>query len=196
MTILLLDATAAAAQSGSPPADPGVRFQKGTVEFGGIAGTTLPVSWLRAHADRRLTMGSLDLGRVMTNRLGPGPLAGQFEFLLEITPLLILRQPLPTVGLAASPLHMRWNFSQDSKHRLRPFAEASGGIVYTNHAVPVGTTSFNFIDQAGFGLRFETGHKQAWLAGYRFQHISNAGRVKPNPGVNFNFAYVGVSFLR
>ncbi len=186
-----------AGQSGAQaPADPGVGFRKGAVEFGGIAGTTLPVSWLRAHADRRLTMASLEVGRVMTNRLGRGPLAGHFEFLLEITPLLILRQPLPTQGAAASPLHMRWNFAQYSKSRLRPFAEASGGIVYTNHAVPLGTTSFNFIDQAGFGLRFETGANRAWLAGYRFQHISNAGRVKPNPGANFNFAYVGVSFLR
>ena len=189
--------TAVCAQSGpASAAGPAPGLQKGTVEVGGIAGATLPVSWLRAHSDRRITMASLDVGRVMTNRVGHGPLAGHFEFLVEITPLIIVHQPANTFGVTASPLHMRWNFGPVPNHRLRPFAEASGGIIYTGQPVPVRTTSFNFIDQAGFGLRFETGAKRAWLAGYRFQHISNAGRVKPNPGANFNFAYVGVSFLR
>jgi hypothetical protein len=196
LAVVVRGGTAASAQSPASAADQAAVFQKGTVDVGGIGGVTLPVSWLRAHADRRLIMASLDVGRVMTNRLGHGPLAGHFEFLFEVTPLLIVHQPADTFGVTASPLHMRWNFAPIPKHRVRPFAEASGGIVYTHQAVPVGTTSFNFIDQAGFGLRFETGAKRAWLAGYRFQHISNAGRIKPNPGANFNFAYVGVSFLR
>jgi len=132
----------------------------------------------------------------MTNQVGHGPLAGQFEFLLEITPLAVIHQPSRTFGVTASPLHMRWNFVPIGEHPLRPFAEASGGVIFTSQAVPAGTTSFNFIDQAGFGLRFADGAKRSWLAGYRFQHISNAGRVKPNPGANFNFVYVGVSFHR
>jgi hypothetical protein len=166
---------------------------KGTVEMGVVAGTTLPVTWLRAHSDRLLTIASFDLGRIMTNDRGPAPLAGNFEFLLELTPLLVVRQPSWVFGVAASPLHMRWNFTSGG-HRVRPFAEASGGIVYTREPVPVRTTTFNFLDQAGFGVRIGNRTKRNWLAGYRFQHISNAGRVKPNPGANFNFVYVGVSF--
>ena len=157
---------------------------------------TLPVTWLRAHSDRSIRMGSLEVGRVMTHQRGPGALAGQFEFLLEITPLAVLHQPSRVFGVTASPLHMRWNFMPTPNHRVRPFAEASGGVIFTSQAVPVGTTSFNFIDQAGFGVRLENGTKRSWLAGYRFQHISNAGRVKPNPGANFNFVYAGVSFRR
>jgi hypothetical protein len=177
----------------SPP--PAAGLQKGAVEVGAIFGTTLPVSWLRAHADRRLTMGSLDIGRLMTHQRGSGPLAGQFEFLLELTPFFAVEQPARTMGFTVSPLHMRWNFAGSPGHPVRPFAEASGGIVYTSDPVPVRTTTFNFIDQAGFGVRIGNG-RPWWLAGYRFQHISNAGRVKPNPGANFNFAYVGVSFHR
>jgi Lipid A 3-O-deacylase (PagL) len=164
---------------------------------GGIVGRTLPVTWLRAHSDRSLAMGSVDVGRVMTNLRGPGPLAGQFEFLVEMTPLVVIHQPARAFGLTASPLHMRWNFAPISRRRFRAFAEASGGVVITNHPVPVrATTRFNFIDQAGFGVRFAAGARRVWLAGYRFQHISNAGRSEPNPGVNFNFVYVGVSFLQ
>jgi hypothetical protein len=182
LAILLPGATSAHAQG-----------EKGSVEVGGISGTTLPVTWLRAHADRRITMASFDMGRIMTNTLGRGPLAGRFEFLLEITPLTILQQSSRLFGLAVSPLHMRWNFAPE--HRLGPFAEASGGILVTSQPFPPRTTSFNFIDQAGFGLRVASG-KLSWIGGYRFQHISNAGRVKPNPGANFNFIYVGVSFHR
>ena len=34
---------------------------------------------VRAHTDRHITMGSVQVGRVMTGRIGPGPLAGRFE---------------------------------------------------------------------------------------------------------------------
>jgi lipid A 3-O-deacylase PagL len=174
----------------------GVQLEKGTVEIGGIVGTTLPVTLFRARTNRRLTIGSLQVGRIMTTQRGKGAIAGSFEFLLEVDPVLLLRQPQRTFGVAASPLHMRWNFAPMGSHPFQVFAEASGGIVYTNHAVPAGTTSFNFIDQAGFGLRLSRHPKRAWLLGYRFQHISNGGRVQPNPGTNFNFVYGGVSFLR
>jgi lipid A 3-O-deacylase PagL len=181
---------------GTAAAESGMRLQKGSVEVGLIVGTTLPISLFRAHKDRRLTMGSLDVGRVMTHQRGRGPLAGNFEFLLEISPLMVIHQPQHVFGLAASPLHMRWNFAPWRTRRLQAFAEVSGGILYTNHPVPVRTTDFNFIDQVGFGVRFATGPKRAWLAGYRLQHVSNGGRVEPNPGANFNFLYVGVTSLR
>ncbi|MSO55556.1 MAG: acyloxyacyl hydrolase [Acidobacteria bacterium] len=132
----------------------------------------------------------------MTRHLGRGPLAGRFELLLEATPLMVVRQPERAFGVAVSLLHLRWNFAPVTSRRLRVFAEASGGLLYTSRPVPVRTTRFNFIDQAGFGLRFENRARRAFLIGYRFQHISNGGRVRPNPGANFNFLYAGVTFLR
>lgn len=169
---------------------------KGSIEKSAIGGTSLPITLFRAHRDRRLTLGAFQLGRVMTNELGHGPLAGNFELVLELSPVVWVHQPQHAFGLTASPLHMRWNFGPMGSRPVRLFAEASGGIVFTNVPVPVRTTTFNFIDQAGFGLRLGRNPRRTWLLGYRFQHISNAGRVKPNPGVNFNFVYGGVSFLR
>jgi hypothetical protein len=182
--------------SSRPEPGGGAQLRKGSVEAGAIAGTTLPITLFRAHKDRHLTTGTIQVGRVMTNRLGTGPLAGSFEFLLEVAPLVLLQQPERTFGVAASPLHMRWNFLPMAASPVRLFAEASGGIFLTNKAVPLSSTRFNFIDQAGFGLRIGRHPTRMWLVGYRFQHISNAGRVKPNPGVNLNFVYAGVSFLR
>ena len=180
----------------APAAAAGAQLRKGSVEAGAIAGTTLPITLFRAHKDRHLTTGAVQIGRVMTNRRGSGPLAGSFEFLLEIAPLLLLQQPQRTFGVAASPLHMRWNFLPARTRPVHLFAEASGGIFLTNKPVPLSSTRFNFIDQAGFGLRIGRHPTRIWLVGYRFQHISNAGRVKPNPGVNLNFVYAGVSLLR
>jgi hypothetical protein len=72
----------------------------------------------------------------------------------------------------------------------------TGSLLFTTDPVPARTTTFNFRDEAGFGVRIAQNQRRAWLVGYRFQHISNAGRVKTNPGANFNFVYLGLSFLR
>jgi lipid A 3-O-deacylase len=46
------------------------------------------------------------------------------------------------------------------------------------------STSFHFGSHAGVGYRF--GERGQFDVGYRFQHLSNAGIKKPNPGINFN----------
>ena len=193
--ILLVSAVPAAFPS-PVYADPAFPLVKGTIELAGLGGTTLPVSLFRAHKNRRLTLGAFQVGWVLTTDHGRSPFWGTFELLLEVAPLVVLRQPEHAYGFTASPLHMRWNFRHSETQRIGVFAEASGGIVYTNTAVPPRTTTFNFIDQAGFGVRLATKARYAWIGGYRFQHISNAGRVRPNPGVNFNFVYAGVTVLR
>src|SRR3954470_20255384 len=146
LCLLLLGTPVAAQVETASDRGQAVTFDKGTVEVGGVAGASLPVTWLHAHADRSITMASLNIGRLLTHRVGLGPLAGYFEMLLEVSPLISLRQPAHALGLTASPLHLRWNFAALANPRLRPFAEGSGGIVFTNQAVPVRTTSFNFIE--------------------------------------------------
>ena len=167
-------------------------FEKGTVEISVLGGTTLPTSLFRANPDHRLSMASISIGRVMAG--GPGK--GSLELFVDVTPFVQVRQPDPVRGWSVSPLFIRWNFPPMGRRGPRIFGEVSGSLLFTNHPVPVRTTTFNFRDEAGFGIRLEGSRRQALLIGYRFQHISNAGRVKPNPGANFNFVYVGVSFLR
>jgi hypothetical protein len=179
-----------------PPVEGVTQLSKGNVEVGGVVGTSLPVTLLRARANRRLTLGTFQVGRAITNHSGRGPMAGSFELLLELAPVVLIEQPQRALGLAVSPLHMRWNFAPIRSGRLGFFAEASGGLIYTNDPVPARATSFNFIDQAGFGIRLRRRRAGQWLLGYRFQHVSNGGRVRPNPGANFNFVYAGVSFRR
>lgn len=166
-------------------------FEKGTVEFSVIGGVSLPVSLFEANADHQLALASFSVGRVMAGRPGHGSL----ELLVEVSPFIQVRQPDRVRGWSVAPLFVRWNFPPAGR-RTRIFGEVSGSLLWTNAPVPVRTTTFNFMDQAGFGIRIEESSRRAWLIGYRFQHISNAGRVRPNPGANFNFIYLGLSFLR
>lgn len=53
-------------------------------------------------------------------------------------------------------------------------------------------TAFQFADMTGVGLQF--GNRQRYLAGYRFQHISNGGINEPNPGINFSQLYLQYNF--
>lgn len=191
VVLILVGFTDSALAQSTAAADMPMPFQKGTVEISVIGGVSLPVSALRADPDQQLAMASLSIGRVMAG--GPG--RGSLELLVDIVPWLQVRQPETVRGWSVAPLFVRWNFPPLGAH-ARVFGEVSGSLLWTTAPVPVRTTTFNFIDQAGFGVRFEESHGRAWLIGYRFQHISNAGRVKPNPGANFNLVYLGLSFLR
>jgi hypothetical protein len=54
------------------------------------------------------------------------------------------------------------------------------------------SSSFQFADLVGVGAQF--GEHQNYQAGFRFQHLSNAGIRKPNPGINFSQIYVQYNF--
>jgi hypothetical protein len=173
-----------------PAADSRMPFERGTIEISAIGGVSLPTTLFRARRDHQLAMASLAIGRVMAG--GPGK--GSLELLVDVTPFFQVRQPDLVRGWSVAPLFIRWNFPAIGG-AARVFAEVSGSLLFTTAPVPARTTNFNFMDQAGFGVRLEESRGRAWLIGYRFQHISNAGRVKPNPGANFNFVYLGLSFI-
>jgi hypothetical protein len=190
--LLCLVSQRVAAQQVPPSEDAPMAFEKGAIEMTVLGGTSLPTTVFRAVAEHKLTLASFQVGRVMSG----GAHGNNFQLVLDVTPLVLIRQPASVRGWSVSPLFMRWNFPPAGPRGPRLFAEASGGLLFTSEPVPVRTTSFNFIDQAGIGVRIEESTGRAWVVGYRFQHISNGGRVKPNPGANFNFVYLGVSFIR
>ena len=181
----------ASGQVGSSPGA-SMPFEKGTVEISVLGGTSLPIALFRVNPDHNVTMASFQIGRVMSG----GPNGNNVQLILDVTPFFQVRQPEIVRGASVSPLFVRWNFPPSGARGPRIFAEVAGGLLFTSQPVPARTTTFNFIDQAGFGVRIEASARHALLFGYRFQHISNGGRVKPNPGANFNFVYAGVSFIK
>lgn len=79
---------------------------------------------------------------------------------------------------------------------VRPFVEVGAGVrLLTSPRISSDLTlssAFQFADMAGVGLQFGT-HQQ-YVAGYRFQHISNGGIKEPNPGINFSQLYLQYNF--
>ncbi|MFM0758267.1 acyloxyacyl hydrolase [Paraburkholderia strydomiana] len=79
---------------------------------------------------------------------------------------------------------------------IRPFVEAGVGIRMLSHVDETPdrsfSSSFQFADMIGIGAQFGT--HQNYQAGFRFQHLSNAGIKHPNPGVNFSQLYLQYNF--
>jgi hypothetical protein len=79
---------------------------------------------------------------------------------------------------------------------VRPFVEAGVGVrLITHPRISESYTlssAFQFADMVGVGAQF--GSKQQYLAGFRFQHLSNASIKEPNPGINFSEIYLQYNF--
>lgn len=72
-----------------------------------------------------------------------------------------------------------------------PFMEAGVGVRLLSHTRLSPDTSmssaFQFSDTIGAGVQF--GNQGRFTLGVRYQHLSNAGIKRPNPGVNFTQLY-------
>ncbi len=79
---------------------------------------------------------------------------------------------------------------------FRPYMEAGVGVRLLSHVDETPdrsfSSSFQFADMVGVGAQF--GAHQNSQAGFRFQHLSNAGIKHPNPGIHFSEIYVPYNF--
>ncbi len=124
----------------------------------------------------------LRYGWVLTGPHLPGLLRGRFEYAVDAIPVFVISQPANTAyGVGFDPLGLKWNFERHGK--FSPFLELTGGVVRTNHDIPTGTNTVNFMDQAAFGTHI-LGAKYNVSLELRYMHISNAGLATPNPGIN------------
>jgi len=188
----LLVAHNGAAQPVGGAAQPSA-YRKGSIDWNVIAGGALPVDLLAARSDRRLSLAAIEVGRIMSGRLGPGALSGQFELLVQVMPIVV-RGPEEFWGVGISPI-FRWSF--EGWKSLRPFAELSAGLMLIDWDMPAdGRVGRNFNEQMGVGVRIGNPFGRALVAGYRFQHISNGSPDLPSPAVDTHLVYVGMSIMR
>ncbi len=79
---------------------------------------------------------------------------------------------------------------------IRPYFEAGIGVRLLSHVQETPdrsmATAFQFADMVGVGAQF--GEHQNYQAGFRFQHLSNSGLKRPNPGEDFSQIYVQYNF--
>ena len=139
----------------------------------------------------------LRLGRVLTAPGGPGALSGSLEYAFEVVPALVMVQSKTVFGGGVNPLILQYNFgSGGAARRIFPFLQFGGGMLFTTDDVPAGTAQFNFTPQAGVGVYWLGANRPSVVLGLRYHHISNAARVRPNPGHNAIYFYGGLSWWR
>lgn len=170
---LLLFVSAAYAQ------EDGVR--DGAWEFGVWAGggTSVP----GGTKDTQIMNAGFRVGKVLTGEIGPGFLAGKFEYAFDVVPVYTVFQQTTVYGAGFNPVALKWNFTHASK-RAVPFLEITGGTLFTQDNVPAGTNTVNFTTQAALGVQLFARPRRSINLSARYMHISNAGLSVPNPGIN------------
>jgi len=137
------------------------------------------------------------LGKVLTGDHFGSFLRGNFEWSADLIPLYYIWQPSPALNAysaALNPVNLKWNFTRDE--HVVPYLELGGGVLFSNHSVPVNTSHVNFLTHATLGFQFFNNNRRAFTAGVRYEHISNAGLTVPNPGINTVQFQVGMNWFR
>ncbi len=176
------------------------------------------------------------VGKVLTGDFGPGLLRGNFEYAAEVFPYfqsftpkfqrvrcaqvapasntVTCSQPYTAggtfSGVTVTPIILRWNFAR--KGKFVPWAQAAGGLLWTNHKYPAfGSTSpsliangpngdasvFNFTPQGGIGVHYFLRPNRSLDLGANGVHISSASLGDRNPGVNASVQFsVGYSWWK
>ena len=204
-------------------------FEIGAIVQGGVGLT-------EDRNDFKFLMAGLHAGKVLTGDHGSGLLRGNFEYAAELFPFWqsytprfertkcaatttlgagtgFTCSPLYSVGgtftgVTVTPIILRWNFA--GTHRVTPWAQAAGGLLWTNHKYPAfgiadqtqlstgnnagsDASVFNFTPQGGIGLHYFLSPHRSLDLGVNGVHISSASLGDRNPGVNaslqFNLGY-------
>jgi hypothetical protein len=129
------------------------------------------------------------------------------KWVSEVVPLALLNEPTefffdPQHKLTGSrkgattyaggftPLGMQVNLLNG--HRVQPYLDAHGGMLYFTRQEPVPNSSqFNFTFNFGAGVQVFTGKRSSLLLGYKYHHISNNETAPQNPGVDSSEVYAG-----
>ena len=177
-------------------------------------------------------------GKVLTPVFHVGPLSGQFQYAANIMPVWEAYTPAPYTqastclnseggtfscnlaygggnfhGVSLTPVILRWNFLTKS-HRVQPWFQGAGGLIYTTHKFPPnvqstqtidgtvykidgGTSVWNFSPQGGVGVHYFTREGRSIDLGVNAVHISSASLGDKNPGVNASIQIqVGYTFWK
>lgn len=128
-------------------------------------------------------------------------LSRRVEALVELHPLMLVNQPrFPPDGerelveAFALDIGIRWTFSP-AKWTPKLYVEALDGAFYSLRRVPARGTTFNFLTQAGAGVRLPFGERWHPFVQYRWVHISNAGLGRFNPDWDFHGLMIGGSLV-
>jgi Lipid A 3-O-deacylase (PagL) len=183
---LLLTFIIASASTGLAQEDPGPEEGGREVQLWAGGGHSVPGGTQHTEA---FDLG-FRYGWVITGEHLPSFLRGRFEYTVDAIPVYLIFQPANMAYAAGfDPLGLKWNL--EKRGRLSPYFELSGGVLFSNHDIPIDTNSVNFSPSAALGTHI-LGEKYNWSVEVRYLHISNSGLGTYNPGLNTVQVRLGV----
>ena len=165
----------------------------GMQELGVSAGPVFPLRVTPAQSSKLFgEQATVSWAMTITEPLGKGIFDGALSLGAEAV-LFHTRQPSESYNVGAMP-RLRYVFG--SSVAIRPYLEGGGGGVWGSLAgTPEQASKLNFLLMAGAGLSWFVSPHTAVSIGYRFYHISNGGLADPNSGLNYNYPFIGLSYL-
>ncbi len=146
--------------------------------------------------DTQMMNIAVRFGKVLTSDHGGSFLRGNFEWSADAIPVYYFWQPPAKNAYAAgfNPVNLTWNFT--SLGKTVPYLELGGGVIFSDNNVPANTNQTNFLTHAALGFHFFVREKRALTLSTRYEHISNAGLARPNPGINTVQFALGWNWLK
>ena len=162
------------------PAD-GLVFKAGSWDVNVIAGAYLGVG----NDDETLAFGGFDLEYFVIDRLALfGEVLGYH-----------IEQDGPDAAGGGLNLGARWYFWQPVES-LALYLEGGLGLIQADQRVPMPDgTHFNFVELVGIGAKLRVTDHVAIMAGFRYQHLSNASirGSDRNPSIDAVGGYGGLT---
>ncbi len=139
-----------------------------------------------------LALGSINAGRVLTDPLAPGKwYGGNLVFMGELFGGSQFN-PNARYIVGLTPL-LRYCISTGT--RWVPFFTVGAGVTLTDIGSPDLSGIFQFDPQGGIGTYCFLRPNTALTLEYRWVHLSHAGLLKPNDGVNTQMFSAGISWF-
>lgn len=167
-------------------------FKRGATRAGFAMGAGFGTAAFGSVVAHDLALGSVSVGRVLTDPLAPGKwYGGNLEFVGELAGGAQFR-PEARYLVGLTPL-LRYCFSTGT--RWVPFITAGAGVALTDIGRPDLSGTFQFDPQGGIGTYCFLRSNTALTLEYRWMHVSNAGILQPNDGVNTQMFSAGISWF-
>jgi opacity protein-like surface antigen len=168
-------------------------FRIGVQEIGFSVGPVFPLRLTPAQSSKLFgEQATVSWAMTITEPVGKGVLDGTLSLGVEAI-LFHTREPAESYNVGGMP-RLRYVFG--SRAMVRPYVEGGGGGVWGPLAgTPEQASNVNFLLMAGLGISWFLSPHTAVSAGYRFYHISNGGLANPNSGLNYNYPFIGLSYL-
>ena len=120
-------------------------------------------------------------GYFLSNEVGIGSwYQGRHELLMEIPYHLALDQQ----GRSMTGAYLLGSWKFTGLKDLSPYVFAGGGVLFVDLGLPTMGSRLDFSYQGGVGVQYFVRKDLAFVAEYRYHHVSNADTATPNEPLN------------